>query len=291
MEKPFELEYEIPSTEIPILVVDLRVSLFALLYKAQRHPSLWDYEDLLDMWAAKFNFPIYPWLGQRYQVIVVDDTKYKDGTYWRSRFLKKLPDDYPPYKGNRKPEDRPQIYYDLHRAGVEYARSQGYTYLAKLGFEADDFAGAIAKSRINGGKENSSRDIILFTVDSDWGQLVSDQHRILFYYSNLPCWSSALRNEAWIIDWFAEKQNIELTDVREIVSYKAEEGDSSDNLRAGSPQGVIDLINPARELPKKAFKEIEKALCNPRINTNPALAVRANLRLQKKIYNAELQEI
>lgn len=291
MEKKFELEYRIPDTEVPILVVDLRVSLFSMLYKALKYEGLWTEQDLLDMWATKFNFPIFPWLPQRYQIIVVDDTKYADGTYWRTRYLKKLPDEYPKYKGNRKPEDRPELYYRLHEAGVKYAQTQGYTYLSRLGYEADDFAGAIAKSRIQSDASSAERDVLLFTVDSDWGQLVSDKHRILFYYSNLPCWSSALRDERWILRWFEEKQGITLGDVKNIVSYKSECGDTADNLRPGSPEGVIDLMEPAKKLPNCDHKKIAKALNTVRVDTNPALALKAQLRLNRKMYDAELPQI
>ncbi|MDJ0827718.1 MAG: hypothetical protein QNJ16_19695 [Rhodobacter sp.] len=279
----FEELYEFAKDEIPILVVDLRVSLFSLLYRAKRYEINWSMEDLMHFWQQKLHYPLINFPKQEFQLVIVDDTKYSDGTYWRTRYLKNLPKDFPIYKGNRKPEERPELYYKLHEAGVKYAKTNKIHYLAKRGFEADDFAGAICQEVLK--NEGIGRPVILYTVDSDWGQLVSDKYRILFYYSNLPVWKHKLRDEKIIRQWFLERQSTELHSVRDIVQAKVDFGDKSDNLEVGSPAGVIDLLNPTINLPKKYHLEIQKILTTPCRNSLPRKYVMSTIHLNKKIYD------
>lgn len=284
----FEEQFEFEPNSIPILVVDLRVSLFSLLYLVKRNEHLWSFDDLFHFWQARLHLPIPAHPKQRYQLVVVDDFKYVDGTYWRTRFIKKLDGDYPLYKGNRKPEERPEMYYLLHEAAVKYIKENNIPYFSRKGYEADDWAGAICKAQM--GNEADKRTTILYTVDSDWGQLVSDEHKIMFYYCNSPVWKHRLRNEEIIKEWFLEKQKIDLENVRQIVEYKHLEGDTADNLAPGSPPGVIDLLYPSLELKKKDFKAINKVLKTPIANSNPKFAIKSMFYMNDKLYDDQLQK-
>lgn len=269
------------NDELPVLVVDLRVSLFALLFKAQKDEELWDTEDLIHFWKTKLHLPLTDYPKQRYHLVIVDDFKYNDGTYWRTRHLDDLDEGYPKYKGNRKPEDRPKLYYDLHEAAVKYIKENDIPYFNKKGYEADDFAGLLCK--LKSMCKANKRPTILFTVDSDWGQLVNDESQTIFYYSNRPCWKNPLRTESDIMAWFSERQAISLDSVRDIVDVKSEKGDTADNLIPGSPKGVIDLLEPSRKLPKHFHKKIIKELENPKCHTHPKHAVQSQLHINRKI--------
>lgn len=277
--KFFEDKFRIPEEEIPILVLDLRVSLFSLLFKANYYPELFSDLDVLKLfWQEKIHCPIKEFPGQRYQVIIVDDFKYSAGNYWRDTYLQSISKDFPKYKGNRDYKARPELYYDLLKAGHEYIEENNLPLLRKRGFEADDFAGALATSIA---KIKPDRHTFLYTVDSDWGQLINDDLKILFYYCNSPAWKHKLRNEQIILEWFKERQNITLSEVREIVDYKLVEGDKSDNLIPGSPREVIDLLNPGRLLPKKWITEIDRLISNPQINSNPRKSFEARMKINK----------
>lgn len=267
------------SEIIPFLVIDLRVSLFSLLFRALNYENDWNLTDLMHFWQQKIHLPILEYPDQRYNVIFVDDCKYSDGTYWRTRYLKKL-GDFPKYKGNRKPEDRPKLYYDLHKAALAYISNQNIPYLSKKGFEADDFAGLICNCLISDKK--ISKPLILYTVDSDWGQLVDDNEQILFYYCNTPAWKERLRDESTIIQWFDERQGINLENVKEIVDVKHQFGDKSDNLDPGSPKEVIDLLNPGRKLPKIVYNRVASILKNSRYITNPRKSIESQIFLNNR---------
>lgn len=270
--------------KVPLLVCDLRVSLFAILYRLLPYDYEWSKEDLYHFWQEKLHKPIWSHGKQRYQLIVVDDFKYVNGEYWRHRYLKKYFKKGPKYKGTRNVKERPQLYYDLHRAGVEYCKIANIPYFSHKGFEADDFAGAI----YNIVQGRNERPIIFYTVDSDWGQLVSDDDNILFYYSNSRAWKSRFRDENWIKQWFAERQKIELESVKQIVSYKHEYGDTADNLIPGSPPEVIDLIKPGRTLPKYVLKNLEKVIMSKFYNSHPANSLKSSNHITKLL--SEIKE-
>ena len=281
--RKFEDDFNFEENEIPILVTDLRVSVFSLLYWANTYKELWTDEDLELFWQVKLHYPLEGFLKQRFQLVFVDDLKYKSTkNYWRNDYLQKAEGDFPIYKGNRKPQDRPEMYYRLHEAAARFAEKHNIPHLKSRGFEADDFAGYISKfTKEMGG---IGRKVILFTVDSDWGQLVDDYSDIIFYYSNMPAWKSRLRNEDVMKQWLAERQNMFLNEMSEIVNYKVEKGDKSDNLVPGSPQEVIDLLHPGKEIPKKYKNTIEKILKGRVIpHTNVLKGLKAKNEINRRI--------
>lgn len=277
----FEKTYIIDENKLPILIFDLRVTLWHLVYKLKHLEEFWTFDDYKKFWEQKFNLPTDVFPKQKYQLIVVDDTKYKAGNYWRDTYLQRLNKEFPKYKGNRDP-NRPDLYTKLHKAALEYIEENNIPYFAHKGFEADDFAGAFCYEILS--RNGVNRPVFLYTVDSDWGQLVNDDVEILFYYSGRPCWKHKLRSEDQILEWFEEKQNIKLGEVRKIVDFKVEHGDSSDNLIPGSPRGVIDLLDPAKKLPKKILKRVSDALDNPGFITNPLKAIKSRILTNKKEY-------
>lgn len=265
------------DNEIPLLVCDLRVMLFGILYRLLNYEREWTNKELYHFWQEKLHLPIWSHEQQRYQLLMIDDFKYNNGEYWRHRYLKRNFTQGLKYKGSRNYKARPPLYYQLLEAGREYCKIANIPYFSYKGFEADDFAGAI----YNIVKGRSTRPIIFYTVDSDWGQLVSDDDRILFYYCNSRAWKSRFRDEAWMKQWILEKQSIPLQDVKDIVDYKHEHGDKADNLIPGSPKEVIDLINPARSLPKKILQPLEQVIFTEEFNSHPANSLKSSLHIKR----------
>ncbi len=270
---------EIKTDVPPLVIVDLRVSVFSILGSIKPNREYLEEEDFYLYWITLFNNPLFDLNISGIQVAVVDDIKYKGGNYWRDSYLKKKNKDFPTYKGGRP--EKPEDYWKILEAGRSFIKDNNIPYLSHKGFEADDFAGAFTNTVL---QEGYKRDIIFYTIDSDWGQLINDELGIYFYYSSFPCWKGKrLRNEAVIKEWFLDRQNIELENVRDIVKVKSEDGDKSDNLPPGSPPEVIDLLNPGKKLPKEKLKMIKYIYENPYVNTSKKEAVEAKNFLNKVI--------
>lgn len=257
------------TDHVPTVIIDLRVLLFEILgsYKVNSdkftdNPELkktW----MTVKWSIIFNNPL-PWLENQpplgWNVIVVDDQKNPEGTYWRNELLE--PNGFPRYKGNRNYADRPETYYELHQSALSYLSNPKcpIPVFRQEGFEADDWAGLAC-----GAKEEDGRYLFLATVDTDWSQLVDDKKQILF--ASTRNYAPRLRSEYEVFMW-AKKKGWLIKDTKEIVDLKVTYGDSADNLEAGSPRSVICLSEPARTPSPAKQRELFKCLTKTEANNN-----------------------
>ena len=235
----------------PLVIVDCRVQIFSIISRLtqwQDNPNNQAYKEDSDYfkklvdelaycyWVKILNDPL-PWLPapkSGYTVIVVDDCKYSNGTYWRSKYVSN-------YKGNREPKGRSDLYYRIYSQFNKYISNPKCTIpvFRSEGFEADDFAGAIASIDI-------SSDKFFLTKDSDWKQLVSDSNSNLF--ANAASTDFRLLSEYEVLREYLDL-GYALKSPSEIALVKSIYGDRSDNLDPGSPIGVIDLYNPTEKAP------------------------------------------
>lgn len=260
--------YEFDSAIVPICIIDLRVHLFTILESYFRHSArLMLNKDLyqnwlLAKWALLLNKPL-PWLANQPEkgwfVIVVDDFKGPDGTYWRNEYV--LAEGLPRYKGNRNIADRPEAYYTIHQTVLDYLATPEcpIPLFREEGFEADDWAGVAYR------QTDGSTPIFLNTVDNDWLQLTDDEKKIIFACSKF--YRPRLRTEYEALMW-AKKQGWLLHSPRQIADKKSVYGDSGDNLMPNSPIGVIDLVLPSKLPSKKARNKLGKLLKPKYSNTS-----------------------
>ncbi|CBA17842.1 DNA polymerase I-like flap endonuclease (FEN) [Acaryochloris phage A-HIS2] len=259
--------------------------------------------------------------GADYTVIVVDDTKRKSQEsgkmeYWRHKFLrnhwkkvKKSTGSLPTYRkmvkqenGRRKRmtleydlddleykggrSEKPKLWQDVAKIGLSYiSKKTGFYYFSQSGYEADDFAGAIvAHKRSPGASEVlRNRDVFLYTVDRDWLQLVGDG----VYWCNTGPWLPRLRDEEATLADVLKKEKVEISHPHGIVDAKVKSGDKSDNLPAGSPREVIDLLSPPKRYDlkrKPIFKTLEAACNDYRGNIDFELCVKATDAMMIKGY-------
>ncbi len=165
-------------------------------------------------------------------VIVVDD----DGNtkpYWRK-------DVFPDYKQNRK--QKPDLLGTISSIGLEYVTNPKNLihYISYPGFEADDLAGALVLCKRLYENTKYNRHIYLYTVDSDWMQLVSNG----VTWINSGPWEPRIRSTQETIKWTKKRLKRDIQAPSEIVQIKSEQGDNSDNLPPNCDPGLIDLVNP-----------------------------------------------
>lgn len=264
---------------IPLLIVDYRVLVFSALGCLEKIPSVnpvtnQPANDLRNTFVQN----IWPYILNRgtdvlnlreFTTVIVDDQKVPttqlsddlygqmldmgskllpDAVYWRNLY-------YPEYKHGRK--DKPADYGSVLAAGHNYFGNPKYPgyYLSKPLFEADDWAGAIVSYKrlcvnaVARGMANevttaiANRPIYLWTVDSDWLQLVGDGVE----WVNTGPWQPRLRGPKEAVTWWNKKRehrNHQIDSHLSIVSGKCVLGDKSDNLPPGTDRHLIDLTNP-----------------------------------------------
>lgn len=166
--------------------------------------------------------------------VVLDDRK----PYWRTNIV-------PHYKGYRK--EKPLYLNQISCIGLEYVNNfyNNLHFIAHDGFEADDLAGAFVLLQRIYKKIDPSRvrDIYLYTVDSDWMQLVSNQDDSVIFCNTGP-WEPRIRKRSEVLQWVKKRLKVDIERTEQIVDVKMEQGDKSDNLYPGTPRYLIDLYNP-----------------------------------------------
>ena len=260
--------YEFDNSVVPIVIFDLRVHLFSILESYNRHKERLmlnrelAHEWFVAKWAYKLNRPI-PWLANQpakgWYVIVVDDYKRSDGTYWRNDYV--LAENLPRYKGNRNIADRPEAYSLIHQSVLNYLDSPEcpIPLFREEGFEADDWAGVAYR------QTDGKQPIFLYTVDNDWLQLADDDKQVLFACTK--SYKPRLRTEYEALRW-AHGKGWLLTSPKQIADKKAIYGDEGDNLMPGSPIGVIDLIEPSLLPSESERQRLGKCLSPKYSNTS-----------------------
>lgn len=119
----------------------------------------------------------HPW----HQIIIANDVK----PYWRTFFLEEWysarGQEPVVYKGNRggrewpfqtPPETMEAVYQQLK---VDLAKAVGGTVIESEGLEADDIWGLLAY------QPASNRELVAYTTDSDWAQLITPDGRVKIY--------------------------------------------------------------------------------------------------------------
>jgi hypothetical protein len=183
-------------------------------------------------------------------VAVIVDDNGADLPYWRKQML-------PDYKAGRK--QKTDSFFSVAQEGLNYAtdpKSPLY-YLSVPGYEADDLAGALVKIKrlcqsyigqyasqdsdldMSMVSQIADRELWLYTVDSDWLQLVG---RGVTWYNTGP-WEPRIRGPQEAIAWAAKRLKVTIQSPEEIVDTKMAQGDKSDNLPKGTKRKFIDLMN------------------------------------------------
>jgi hypothetical protein len=233
----------------PLMIYDFRVLSFLILGGVQKLPEpvqvsgLGTPEDnqrvayIKACWAMVLNRGPNCIDYEPHTAVVVDD----NGTnppYWRREL-------FPAYKGNRG--QKPDLFYSVAQIGLDYINSNSSPlhYLTVPGYEADDLAGALVyikrqhQKLPDGDPAIANRPIGLYTVDSDWLQLVGNG---VTWYNSGP-WEPRVRGASEAIVWAKKRLKVSISRPEQIVDTKMKQGDKSDNLPPGSPRYMIDLMN------------------------------------------------
>lgn len=282
--------YAPPADKNVIFVFDVRVAVYNLLKTASelRDISLLPY--LVQYYVCGVPWKIsQDWQPGQVRLMFVDDqrTNLPCGTYnyWRDQWLSdNFGSEFPGYKGQRgvnSEEDRPEFYTEVLHAINEYARITKTPYYRQAGIEADDWAGSIWRYADNNPDFVQKNQVILCTVDNDWGQLVSDELDIIFYVTgSFKAPISRLRSGYEMLVYYNERHMANLTDTRQIVDYKVEYGDSGDNIIPGSPREIIDLCYPPVTPDiSELYTELAKDKPGREVKANAALVAAQKINL------------
>lgn len=182
-------------------------------------------------WAYKINRGSEYLPFSNFIPVVVADTK----PYWRSKY-------FPDYKGGRKPKT--ELHKTVKTIGIETVKQLGYHLFEAPGYEADDLAGAIVRTNalakiVDPESAIAKPNIFLWTVDSDWMQLISPS----VVWVNTGPWEPKVRTMRNYNVWCKKRLKTELSQPQDIVAIKSIQGDKSDNLPPGTPPYFIDLLN------------------------------------------------
>lgn len=203
---------------------------------------------------------------QPHTAVVVDDDG-KTTPYWRKQI-------FPTYKGNRS--KKPELVLSVGQIGLQYVNAPKSTfhYFSCPGYEADDFAGAFVylkrlNQKLPGGKpELGDREIWLYTVDSDWMQLVGDG---VTWYNTGP-WEPRIRGPIETAGWALKRLKVHISHPSQIVDTKMKQGDKSDNLPPNTPRYMIDLMvgHPEYHLRHNLpiWRQLELTLGSTEVNQN-----------------------
>jgi hypothetical protein len=86
----------------------------------------------------------------------------------------------------------------------------------------------------------AERPVLLYTIDTDWLQLVGDG----VWWCNTSIQEPRIRGEKEAIIYIKNRLKSTVKSAQEIVDVKMLKGDRSDNLPPNSPRWAIDLMNP-----------------------------------------------
>ena len=157
--------------------------------------------------------------------------------YWRNFF-------YPEYKEGRPPKTRE--FLGVRDLGERVTKKLGIPHLSYLHYEADDVAAGIVKTHLLTKltqEDFSKNKIYLYTVDTDWMQLISEG----VTWVNTARWEPVIRDIDTYNVYIKKKFKREFEHPQDIVPHKCVYGDKSDNLPPGTPPYLIDLLNPHPE--------------------------------------------
>lgn len=156
--------------------------------------------------------------------------------YWRHGIV-------PSYKGGRRP--KPESWNAVTLAGYLVAENQGIPVVSSPTFEADDVIARYVRDRANYPTVGL---VGIWSVDTDLTQLVTDEGVPVIWYDAGP-WEPLYRDVEGVREHWLRRYKHLIASPKEIADYKAQHGDPSDNLPAGTDLGVISLWDPIRTPP------------------------------------------
>lgn len=188
--------------------------------------------------------------------VFLDDSK----PYWRNKYC-------PDYKGNRPP--KPAVRPLIRNLALRYIHHTKSTLFTREGFEADDFAGAFTRIYHMANLTRSFKlpPLLLWTVDSDWLQLVNDDLNISWH--NTGPWEPRIRREKEAVQWSHRRISKLVRQPQDIVALKCIQGDKSDNLPPNTPPFLIDLINTPQQHRLTAIPEVAQKILDTINNPVP----------------------
>lgn len=257
---PLERVFRRQSQITPLVIIDFRVHLFAILNQSKEIPEEFFSDWVKANWAVRLNRGPDMLPRDQYRIIVVDDSLKEDVGYWRH--VEKTD-----YKGNR-PKERDEQYHLIKDIGLALINQFQLPFYSEPLFEADDWAGLCYRLKKDSQPDSvlAQREMFLSTVDLDWSQLVDDSLRIL--WANTGPWPSRLKNEAEVRHYFYKKNKIRIKHPSEVAKLKSVVGDSGDNLKGGDDICLFDLIdeNPRYQISGHLKALLRADLENPQPN-------------------------
>lgn len=231
---------------VPVVVYDFRVMswlIFGVYEKQANHiPPEERAQYLKSCWAVLANRGPNAVPYQDHLAVFVDDNG-STTPYWRKVL-------YPEYKAGRK--QKPDQFLSVAQIGLDYICNpkSPFHYFTLPGYEADDFAGSLVYIKrlcqhLPTGHGDpivdliANRELWLYTVDSDWLQLVGQG---VTWYNSGP-WEPRVRGVSEACEWAKKRLKVTISHPESIVDVKMVQGDKSDNLPPGSPRYMIDLMN------------------------------------------------
>ena len=269
-EKP-EKVIKLLSNPAPLLVIDFNVMCHAVLaWYEGKISGLTDKEVekklIRGAWALFVNRGPQYMPKHNYRIVFAADyLNKKTGNYWRNEYMEasdevkqawvnhaektgvELESLKTNYKGTRS--EKTENFWFVYNEGLDYCQKY-FPWFWQEGFEADDVASCICRASRNAKPGNTLKDrqILLHTVDKDWIQLVDDSNQIYFSDSRFvrpnEKIQNQLHNESTVKLWTEHKMKTTITHPREIAVHKARLSDMCDNLPAGSPIELFDLVEP-----------------------------------------------
>lgn len=270
LDKP-EKNIQLLTDPAPLLVIDFNVMCFAVLnwYDSKIEGSF-DKEVerklVRGAWALFVNRGPQYMPQHNYRVVFAADFRNrKTQNYWRNDFMEtseevkqawvnhaektgvELSSLKTNYKGTRS--DKTDSFWFVYNEGKDYC-SQYFPWFWEEGFEADDIVSCICRASRNAspGEVIRDRQILIHTVDKDWIQLVDDENQIMFSDSRFvrpnEKIQNQLHNESTVKKWAEHKMKVILGHPSELAQHKARLSDMCDNLPAGSPVELFDLVEP-----------------------------------------------
>ncbi|MFC1612513.1 DNA polymerase [Patescibacteria group bacterium] len=151
---------------------------------------------------------------------------------------------YEEYKATRK--EKPQELYDQIEMINELLDAYSIPHYDKVGYEADDLLGTIAKNY-----KNKVDEVLIATGDMDALQLVDEKIKVLTFVRGV--------SETIIYDVAAVQERYGLTP-EQLVDYKALMGDPSDNIKGvkGIGKTGAQKLIQAHSSVEKLYKDLEK---------------------------------
>lgn len=255
----------------PLLVIDFNVMCFAVLnwYDSKIEGSFSkEVEKKLvrGAWALFVNRGPQYMPQHNYRIVFASDYRNRETrNYWRNDYMAaseqvkqawvnhaektgtELSELKTNYKGTRS--EKTDSFWFVYNEGRNYCQSY-FPWFWEEGFEADDIVSCICRASRNAepGSTIKDRQILIHTVDKDWIQLVDDKNKIMFSDSRFvrpnEKIQNQLHNEETVKVWAEHKMKASISHPSEIAEHKARLSDMCDNLPAGSPIELFDLVEP-----------------------------------------------